>query len=81
MLMEKCYRFNICSAPICPLDPDCRKRVYYEGDPLCKADLRRVYRAVGPEFEKLYKNYTKVCLERGIKFTPWRKVKNEIRIW
>ncbi len=33
--MENCPRFNSCSVPICPLDPDMAKRVYVRGEPKC----------------------------------------------
>lgn len=33
--MNKCPKFNRCSAPICPLDIDYKKRVFVEGDLEC----------------------------------------------
>jgi len=30
-----CPRFERCSAPICPIDPEWQKRVYKKGDPVC----------------------------------------------
>ena len=30
-----CPRFNSCSAPICPIDPDWRERVHRKGEPVC----------------------------------------------
>ena len=35
MKMSDCPRFGKCSAPICPLDPDWRHRVYRKGEPVC----------------------------------------------
>jgi len=35
MKMENCNKFNSCSAPICPLDPDWEKRNYLKGEPSC----------------------------------------------
>lgn len=32
---ERCPRFNQCSAPICPLDSDWRKRRHIDGEPVC----------------------------------------------
>lgn len=34
--MENCHRFNGCSVPICPLDPDMARRVYVRGEPKCR---------------------------------------------
>lgn len=34
-VMEQCSKYNKCNAPLCPLDPDMRKRVYYAGEPVC----------------------------------------------
>jgi len=33
--MCDCPRANRCSAPICPLDPDWKLRVYRKGEPIC----------------------------------------------
>ena len=30
-----CPKFEQCSAPICPIDPEWQKRVYKKGDPVC----------------------------------------------
>jgi hypothetical protein len=35
MRMEDCPKFNRCSAPICPLDPDVLSRTYLPGEPVC----------------------------------------------
>ncbi len=35
MKMCDCPRFDKCAAPICPLDPDWRARVYRKGEPIC----------------------------------------------
>lgn len=35
MLMEDCPRWDKCSAPICPLDPDWSKRVHRKGERIC----------------------------------------------
>jgi len=35
MKMCDCARFSRCSAPICPLDPGWRLRVYCKGEPVC----------------------------------------------
>ena len=33
--MRACPRYNVCSAPICPLDRDWRKRVHAPGERVC----------------------------------------------
>ncbi len=33
--MYHCPRFDRCSAPICPVDPDWKLRVYRKGEPIC----------------------------------------------
>jgi hypothetical protein len=33
--MKGCPKYYRCSAPICPLDPDFKKRVYVNGEPGC----------------------------------------------
>ena len=38
--MAQCPRFDHCSAPICPIDTDWRKRAHRKGEPVC-AYLRR----------------------------------------
>ena len=30
-----CPKFDHCSAPICPIDPEWQKRVHIKGDPVC----------------------------------------------
>ena len=34
--MAECPRYSQCSAPICPLDPDWRKRSHLPGEPVCR---------------------------------------------
>ena len=33
--MEQCPKFHHCSAPLCPLDPDWRRRKMLQGEHLC----------------------------------------------
>lgn len=33
--MRDCPRYNVCSAPICPLDPDWRKRTHAPSERVC----------------------------------------------
>lgn len=50
--MYDCPRFQRCSAPLCPLDPDWRIRSYHRDDPRCRylcASARADGRAKVPE--------------------------------
>ncbi len=33
--MRECPRYNVCSVPICPLDPDWEVRTHVAGEPVC----------------------------------------------
>jgi len=33
--MSKCSSFNKCSAPLCPLDPEISRRIWYADEPVC----------------------------------------------
>ena len=35
VLPSDCPKFEVCSAPICPADPDWRHRVHRRGEPVC----------------------------------------------
>lgn len=39
--IKKCPRFDVCSAPICPLDIEKDKRIQLNGEPKCKLGKRR----------------------------------------
>ena len=77
ILMQQCPRFHRCSAPLCPLDKDVSERVYLEGEPICKAKPEILRQILGEELEQRYKQFIRVSLQKGAKFTPWTKVKNE----
>lgn len=34
----KCPKFEKCNAPICPLDPEMKKRIYRKGDERCNIE-------------------------------------------
>ncbi|MGC9123594.1 MAG: hypothetical protein ACP5IB_05960 [Thermoplasmata archaeon] len=36
MISEKCPYFGSCNAPICPLDPDIERAVWYPNEEICK---------------------------------------------
>lgn len=51
---ESCDRFNICSAMICPLDPEWRKRKHLKGERVClyltdavKCGAEAIFRGAG----------------------------------
>lgn len=44
--MERCPRFQACSAPLCPLDPIRHTRFYLRGEPVC-AYLRELVKSGG----------------------------------
>ena len=33
---KECPKFDTCSAPLCPLDPELKKRIWYWDEPICK---------------------------------------------
>ena len=41
-LLEKCPKFNKCDAPICPLDFEMPKKIYWGGDNLCRQTKNRI---------------------------------------
>ena len=54
LCMTKCPKFNQCNAPICPLDPEWKKRKHISGDKCCayllessKADSDIVFEGAG----------------------------------
>lgn len=38
----KCHRFDSCSAPICPIDPEMKRRTYSKGEAICRLMLESV---------------------------------------
>ena len=77
--MQQCPKFPSCSAPFCPLDEDIEERVYLAGEPLCRIKPEDLAGILGSELECRYKKFIKICLQSGVKFRPWSKVKNELR--
>jgi len=75
--MCDCLRFDRCSAPICPLDPDWKLRVYRKGEPICfyllefvKPDAKaqfqgsigvRVYEAIQTSIDAMSHRYAPLC--------------------
>ena len=51
--MTKCPRYAVCSAPVCPLDPDQDKRTRLQGEPKCPLSKRlRIRLAEGADLER-----------------------------
>jgi hypothetical protein len=83
--MCDCPRFNRCSAPICPLDPDWRLRVYRKGEPIClylleyvKPDAQAqfqgsigvpIYKAIERSIEDMSHRYAPLC--RALDRAKW----------
>ena len=44
LIMEKCNRFNECSAPLCPLDPDIKSRLWFHDEEICKSQEHNKHR-------------------------------------
>ncbi len=58
--MYECPSFNVCSAPLCPLDPDRDERVSSKGEDKCRAN-RPTRERIGEKHANLlpYKGLTK----------------------
>ena len=72
-LMKKCSRFQRCSVPLCPLDPEVEKRVYLEGESTCKLDSERLTGIADDGFKEQYRRFTRVSLDKGARFRPLRE--------
>lgn len=81
MVKSECPSSERCSAPLCPLDKGIASRVYLEGEPVCRAKPEVLGRMLGKELEQRYKQFIRISLQRGAKFTPWGKVENETSPW
>ena len=68
--MKKCSRFQRCSVPLCPLDPEVEKRVYLEGESTCRLNFERLAAIAGDGFKEQYQRFIKVCLDKGARFKP-----------
>ncbi len=77
MRMCDCPRFDGCSAPVCPLDPDWRLHIYRKGEPICfyllefvkpnaKAQFQgsigvRIYKAIQTSIDAMSHRYASLC--------------------
>lgn len=76
-LMERCPKSLRCSASLCPLDPDMDKRVYLEGDPICRLPFEELMIILNGRFKKQYKEFMKVCQGKGARFRSLKTVRNK----
>ena len=49
-----CKKFSICSAPICPLDPDWRQHLWIKDEKVCRYIKKAVRRSVWGEYPELW---------------------------
>ncbi len=76
-LVDKCSKYQRCSAPLCPLDPDMDKRFYIKGDPICSLPLEELIIILNRRFKKQYRDFAKVCLEKEARFRPLKAVQEK----
>lgn len=60
--MRACPKFDGCSAPICPLDPDWSRRVHRKGEPVCFYMLE----SVNPGTRARFKGTMAMALYHGM---------------
>jgi len=80
MKMEDCPKFQACSVPICPLDPNWRKRRHLKGERVCfylceaqKFDAEAIFRGRG--LGELYRLMVEATLAIS---TRWGTIKNAL---
>jgi len=69
-LMEECLRFQKCSVPLCPLDPEVETRIYLEAEPTCRLAFARLMAIAGDGFKEQYRRFERVSLDKGARFVP-----------
>jgi hypothetical protein len=78
MNMETCPKFQGCSAPICPLEPNWRERQHLKGERVCfylceaKKDISE-HRFRGKGLGKLYQLIVEAAPEISDRWEPIRK--------
>ncbi len=63
--MEKCPRFEICDAPLCPLDPDMQSRVWYAEEDVCKSQKYNKHRWIRKQ-RSIQRRQTKTWFNRPV---------------
>lgn len=61
--MELCPNFNVCSANICPLDPDVKERAYVPNEEKCRAKK--------PTRLKIAENFLELLPFKGFTAREW----------
>ena len=65
--MENCSRFSECSSPLCPLDPDIKKRVWFHDEEICKSREHNKHRWIKKQ-RSIVRRKTKSYLNKPITY-------------
>ena len=65
--MDQCTIFEKCSAPLCPLDPEIEKRVWYADEPICASRKYGQHRWIRKQ-RSIQRRHTKSWFEQPIMF-------------
>jgi len=65
--MEQCPSFNECGAPLCPLDLDLNKRIWYANEAVCKSRIFGQHRWIKKQ-RSIKKRQTKCWLDRPVTY-------------
>jgi len=68
--IQRCPRFRKCDAPLCPLDPNLKLRIYLPGDPTCQLPHNQLEEILGLDFAKTWPQFVKISLEKEARFKP-----------
>jgi hypothetical protein len=53
------------------------KRFYIEGDPICRLPVEELIIILNRRFKKQYREFAKVCLEKEVRFRPFKAVQEK----
>ncbi len=67
LVMEKCNRFNECSAPLCPLDPDIKDRLWFHDEEVCKSREHNKHRWIKKQ-RSIVRRQTKSWLDKPVTY-------------
>ena len=67
LIIEKCNRFNECSAPLCPLDPDIKSQIWYHDEEICKSQKYNKHRWIKKQ-RSIVRRQTKSYLDKPITY-------------
>jgi len=67
LIMEKCNRFNECSAPLCPLDPDIKTRLWFHDEEICKSWEHNKHRWIKKQ-RSIVRRKTKSYLDKPVTY-------------